>query len=114
MTNSNTTTTRPVVKLTNPELYVQHTFHMKRAGNYTYNYSGLDDYILENWASKTIREISDETNEYFERVVYRTQVLKAVGLIAKKRSRRSPVLMRKRKMLAMWLKEIDAQLEGVA
>ena len=112
MTNS--TTTRPVVKSTNPELYVQHTFHMKRACKYTYNYSVLDDYILENWASKTIREISDETNEYSERVVYRTQVLKAVGLIAKKRSRRSPVLMKKRKMVATWLKEIDAQLEGVA
>ena len=114
MTNSNTTTTRPVVKSTNPELYVQHTFHMKKARNYTYNYSGLDDYIVENWPNKTLREISEETNEYFERVVYRTQVLKAVGLITKKRNRRSPVLMKKRKMVAMWLKEIDAKLEGVA
>ena len=30
MTNP-TQTTRPVVKSTNPELYVQHTFHLKKA-----------------------------------------------------------------------------------
>ena len=107
-------TTRPVVKSMKPELYVQHTFHMKKALHYTYNYSVVDDYILENWRTSTIKAIANELNEYPLRVAYRVQVLKKAGLIEQKRVRRSTKLLAQRKMLAMWLKEVDAKLEGVA
>ena len=113
MTNP-TQNTRPVVKSTNPELYVQHTYHMKRATKYTYNYSSLDDYIVENWDNKSIKEIAEDTNEYFNRVVYRVQVLKAHGLIEGKNNMERGKLMRQRKHLVTWLKEIDSKLEGVA
>ena len=53
MTNA-TSNTRPVVKTSNPDLYAEHTFHMKRATEYTYNYAPLDDYILANWKTKTL------------------------------------------------------------
>jgi hypothetical protein len=78
MTNTNTTT-RPVVKSTNPELYVQHTFHMKRARKYTYNYSVIDDYIVANWKTSSFRVMSEELNELQNRIEYRVQVLKAHG-----------------------------------
>ena len=112
MTNSKTTT-RPVVKSMKPELYVQHTFHMKKARHYTYNYSVVDDYILENWRTSTIKAMANELNEYQLRVAYRVEILKEAGLIEQKRVRRSTKLLKQRKMLAMWLKEVDAKLEGV-
>ena len=34
-----TTISKPLVKNTNPELYVKHTAHMSRAGIHTYNYA---------------------------------------------------------------------------
>ena len=114
MTNSTTTSTRPVVKSMKPELYVQHTFHMKKARHYTYNYSVVDDYILENWRTSTIKAMANELNEYTHRIAYRVQVLKAVGLIEQKRVRRSTKLLKRRKLLVTWLKEVDAKLEGVA
>ena len=113
MTNSTTTSTRPVVKSMKPELYVQHTFHMKKARHYTYNYSVVDDYILENWRTSTIKAMANELNEYQLRVAYRVEILKEAGLIEQKRVRRSTKLLKQRKMLAMWLKEVDAKLEGV-
>ena len=48
MTTNTKSTPRPVVKTTNPELYVNHTFHMKKAIKYTYNYATVDDYVAEN------------------------------------------------------------------
>tara|TARA_R110002110_G_scaffold144261_1_gene333283 strand:- start:66 stop:410 length:345 start_codon:yes stop_codon:yes gene_type:complete len=114
MTNSTTTSTRPVVKSMKPELYVQHTFHMQRARKYTYNYSVSDDYILQNWRTSTITAIANDLNEYTHRIAYRVQILKAVGLIEQKRVRRSPKLLKRRKLLVTWLKEIDTKLEGVA
>jgi len=107
-------TTRPVVKSMKPELYVQHTFHMQKARKYTYNYSVMDDYILQNWSTSTIKAMANELNEYQLRVAYRVELLKEAGLIEQKVVRRSTKLLAKRKMLAMWLKEVDAKLEGVA
>ena len=112
MTNSKTTT-RPVVKSMKPELYVQHTFHMKKALHYTYNYSVVDDYILENWRTSTIKAMANELNEYQLRVAYRVEILKEAGLIEQKRVRRSTKLLKQRKVLVTWLKEIDEKLEGV-
>jgi hypothetical protein len=113
MTNTNTTT-RPVVKSTNPELYVQHTFHMKRARKYTYNYSVIDDYIVANWKTSSFRVMSEELNELQNRIEYRVQVLKTHGLIEGKNNMERGKLMRQRKHLVTWLKEIDSKLEGVA
>lgn len=113
MTKTNTTT-RPVVKSTNPELYVQHTFHMKRARKYTYNYSVIDDYIVANWKTSSFRVMSEELNELQNRIEYRVQVLKAHGLIEGKNNMERGKLMKTRKHLVTWLKEIDNKLEGVA
>ena len=113
MTNP-TQTNRPVVKATNPELYVQHTYRMQKARKYTYNYSSLDDYIVENWDTKSIQQIADETNEYFNRVVYRVQILQSLKLLKNKRNMERGKLMRQRKHLITWLKEVDAKPEGVA
>ena len=74
MTNSTTKSTRPVVKSMKPHLYVQHTFHMKRARNYTYNYSIMDDYILQNWRTSSNKSMAEELNEYPNRIEYRVQV----------------------------------------
>ena len=101
-------TTRPVVKSMKPELYVQHTFHMKKARKYTYNYSVMDDYILQNWSTSTMKAMAKELNEYQLRVEYRVELLKEAGLIWPKR------LPAQRKQLATWLKEVGAKLEGVA
>lgn len=105
---TNVTSTRPVVKSSNPNLYVQHTFHMKRATEYTYNYAPLDDYILANWKTKTHRQIADDTNEYYNRVVYRVSVLKTLGLIKNKNERAA--LLRQRKMYATFIQDIDNKL----
>jgi hypothetical protein len=113
MTNP-TQTNRPVVKSMKPELYVQHTFHMKKARKYTYNYSVLDDYILENWETKTEKQMASELNEYQNRVNYRIQLLKSAGLIGGKYDMERGKLMRQRKHLVTWLKELDAKIEGVA
>ncbi len=113
-------TTRPVVKSMKPELYVQHTFHMQKARKYTYNYSVMDDYILQNWSTSTIKAMANELNEYQLRVAYRVELLKEAGLIEQKRVRRSAKLLKRRKLLvtmmkqtSIWLKEVDAKLEGV-
>lgn len=106
---TNATSTRPVVKSSNPNLYVQHTFHMKRATEYTYNYAPLDDYILANWKTKTHRQIADDMNEYFNRVVYRVSVLKTLGLIKNKNERSA--LLRQRKMYATFIQDIDNKLK---
>lgn len=113
MTNP-TQNTRPVVKSMKPELYVQHTFHMKKARSYTYNYAVMDDYILQNWHKSSIKDMAKELNEYSQRVEYRIQVLKAAGFLGMKRNMERGKLMRQRKHLVTWLKEVDAKLEGVA
>ncbi len=109
MTNA-TSNTRPVVKTSNPDLYAEHTFHMKRATEYTYNYAPLDDYILANWKTKTHRQIADDMNEYFNRVVYRVSVLKTLGLIKNKNERSA--LLRQRKMYATFIQDIDNKLKA--
>ena len=113
MTNSTTTSTRPVVKSMKPHLYVQHTFHMKRARNYTYNYAIMDDYILQNWRTSSNKAMAEELNEYQNRIEYRVQVLKASGLLGMKRNMERGKLQRQRKVIVTRLKEIDAELKGV-
>jgi len=113
MTNTNTTT-RPVVKAIKPELYVKHTFHMKKAEMLTYNYATLDDYIVENYDTKGIKQIADDMNEYVERVKYRVQMMHTLKLIKRKRNTERGLLVRQRKVLVKWIKEVDAKLKGAA
>jgi len=104
---------RPVVKLTNPELYVNHTYHMKKAISYTYNYSALDDYIVQNWTTKTIVQIADDMNEYVNRVCYRRNVLVGKGLIdAKYKHTGRTKLVKEYKVLMTQAKAIKKRLEA--
>ena len=59
----------------------------------------LDDYILANW-DKTLKQIASDTNEYFNRVVYRVELLKAAGLIEGKNNMERGKLLRTRKHLS--------------
>ena len=107
-----TNTPRPIVKKTNPELYADHTFHMKKCVAYTYNYAFLDDYIAEHWYTKTIQQIADETNEYYQRVAYRSHILQKIGLIQPKfRQDGSALLKQERRELRFKLKKVEQQLE---
>jgi hypothetical protein len=105
-------TNRPVVKTTNPELYVNHTYHMKLAVKYTYNYAVLDDYIVENDANKTMEQIASDLNEYVHRVSYRRAILIEKGLIQAKRSGQRGKLVKQYKVLMTQAKEIEKKLEA--
>ena len=107
-----TTISKPLVKNTNPELYVKHTAHMSRAGIHTYNYASVDDYILQNWRVSIIKQIASDLNEYPNRIVYRVQVLQAVGLIGNKYTTKRATLKTQQKMLVTWLADIKQQLEA--
>ena len=108
MTNSNEYA--PKVKAAHPELYAEHTFHMKKAVSYTYNYSIIDEVILECWDEMTMAEIAFAMNEYPNRIAYRVQVLKTLGMIKGKYNKERADLMRQRKEAATWLKDIDTKL----
>jgi hypothetical protein len=73
--------TKPVVKNAVPSLYERHTFHMSKAAMYTYNYSSLDEYIIENYANMTIKTIANNLNEYLNRVKYRVEKLQDLGVL---------------------------------
>ena len=109
-------TDRPVVKTSNPELYVNHTYHMKRAVKYTYNYAVLDDYVLQNWSSHSMRRMADDLNELLTRVEYRVQMLKSLGLIKGKlsapRDNTRSKLTKEYKVLMTQAKAIKKQLEA--
>ena len=82
ITNLNT---RPVVKNSIPALYEQHTFHMSRAKQYTYNYAVLDDYIIEHYlAGKTSKQIATDLNELQHRIQYRIVKMRDLGLMPHK------------------------------
>ena len=109
-------TDRPVVKTTNPELYVNHTYHMKRATKYTYNYSVVDDYIVQNWSKSTAKRMAGDLNEYQQRIEYRIQVLKTVGLLGRKNNMERGKLVKRHKVLMSEVikLEIEMRTKGVA
>ena len=114
MTNTTQTATRPIVKSICPDLYARHTAHLSRAENLSYNYSVLDDYIVQNWDSKTMEQIAQDTNEYFNRVVYRVGLLQTLKLIKCNKNTQKSKLMQERKLLTVRIKQIDAQIKSVA
>jgi len=106
MTNSYT----PKVQSAHPELYAEHTFHMNKARKFTYNYVVIDEVIMECWNDMTIRELAEAMNEYEHRIVYRTQVLKKLGLIKSKHTGKTKLLNEQRK-LRVQLKKVEKQLK---
>ena len=83
---------------------------MKRAVPYTYNYTVIDEVILELWDEMTMAEIAFALNEYPNRIVYRVQVLKTLGMIKNKLNMERADLKRQRKEAVTWLKDIDTKL----
>ena len=113
MTTNTKSTPRPVVKTTNPELYVNHTYHMKKAVKYTYNYATVDDYVAENWPTNSMKTMANDLNEYPNRIAYRVRILKAVGLIEHKTSNhKQGKLAKQYKVLMSEARAIKKQMKG--
>ena len=110
MTNSNAYT--PKVKSAHPELYAEHTFHMNKARKFTYNYVVIDEVLVECWDEMTIDEVAEALNEYRERVAYRVQVLKALGMIKPKYTGKTKLLAEQRK-LRVQMRKVENQLREI-
>ena len=89
------------IKETNPSLYARHVVHFGRAKAFTYNYYPQDEVILENYSTMSIKEIAHMLNEYEYRIQYRVRLLQSMGLLNKKRVRRTKV--------ELTLKDLDAR-----
>ena len=102
------------VRSTQPQLYVEHTFHMKKCVSYTYNYVPMDDYIVKHWATKTQKQIASDLNEYLHRVQYRCRILKEIGMIQARYTKDgSSILKQERRELRMKLKKVEAKLSEI-
>ena len=108
-----TNTYTPVVKAQHPELYANHTFHMRRAVQYTYNYTAIDEVLVELWDDMTIDQIAEALNELPNRIIYRTQVLKELGIIKPKYTGKTKLLAEQRK-LRVQMRKIEKQLASLA
>lgn len=74
-------TIKPIVMNAKPKLYEKHTKHFSKAEIHTYNYVYIDDYIVENYKTKTLKQMTHDLNEYYNRIVYRYQWLQANNII---------------------------------
>ena len=110
MTNSAYT---PKVLTTHPALYAEHTFHMNKAKPFTYNYVMIDEVLLECWDEMTIAEVAEALNELPNRVIYRTQVLKKLGVIKAKYTGKTKLLQEQRK-LRVQLRKVEKQLDAIS
>ena len=72
---------KPIVMNAKPKLYEKHIKHFSKAGIHTYNYANIDDYIVENYKTKTLKQMAHDLNEYFNRIVYRYQWLQDNNII---------------------------------
>lgn len=109
MTNSAYT---PKVQAAHPSLYAEHTFHMNKARKFTYNYVMIDEVLLECWHEMTIAEIAEALNELPNRIVYRIQVLKALGMIKGKYTGKTKLLQEQRK-LRVQMRKVEKQLQAI-
>ena len=76
--------TNPIVKTNMPNLYTSYSGQMSKAMIHSYYYSSIDDALLINYENgwpKTMKQIALDNNEYFNRVVYRCQVLRQAKVI---------------------------------
>jgi len=74
MTNLNVTT-RPIMKTIDAAFYDKYTGHFTKAKRHTYNYTTMDDVLIEGDATTTMKDMADQLNESIERVKYRRKVL---------------------------------------
>ena len=108
------------IKESNPELYARHVKHFTKAKAFTYNYYPQDEVILENYSTMTIKEIAHMLNEYVERVKYRVRVLRTVGILKSKRTRRTKVelalatLNAKKDFHQVELRQVRRQIKAIA
>ena len=109
MTNS---TYAPKVQTTYPELYAEHTFHMNKAKAFTYNYTVIDEVLLECWKDMTTAQIAEATREPINRITYRTQVLKKLGIIKTKYTGKTKLLKEQRK-LRVEMRKVEKQLREI-
>ena len=110
MTNSAYT---PKVLSDHPELYAEHTYHMNKAKPFTYNYVVIDEVLVECWDEMTIAEVAEALNELPNRVIYRTQVLKKLGVIKSKYTGKTKLLQEQRK-LRVQLRKVEKQLDAIS
>ena len=68
-------TIKPIVMNINANLYAKHVKHLSKAEKFSYNYTQIDDYIVENYKTKTLKQMAHDLNEYYNRIVYRYQWL---------------------------------------
>jgi hypothetical protein len=108
------------IKESNPELYARHVKHFTKAKAFTYNYYPQDEVILENYSTMTIKEIAHMLNEYVERIKYRVFVLRSVGILTSKRTRRTKVelalatLNAKKEFHQVELRQVRRQIKDIA
>ena len=102
----------PKVQSKYPELYAEHTFHMNKAKAYTYNYVVIDEVLLECWNDMTTAEIAQATREPINRITYRTQVLKKLGVIKTKHTGKTKLLKEQRK-LRVEMRKVEKQLREI-
>lgn len=108
------------IKESNPELYARHVKHFTKAKAFTYNYYPQDEVILENYSTMTIKEIAHMLNEYVERIKYRVFVLRSVGILPSKRTRRTKVelalatLNAKKEFHQVELRQVRRQIKDIA
>ena len=74
-------TIKPIVMNINANLYAKHVKHLSKAEKFSYNYTQIDDYIVENYKTKTLKQMAHDLNEYFNRIVYRYQWLQDNNII---------------------------------
>ena len=110
MTNSAYT---PKVPSAHPAWYAEHTFHMNKAKPFTYNYVMIDEVLVECWDEMTIAEVAEALNELPNRVIYRTQVLKKLGVIKAKYTGKTKLLQEQRK-LRVQLRKVEKQLDAIS
>ena len=99
-------TTRPIMKTINAAFYDKYTGHFTKAKIHTYNYTTMDDAIIEGDATNTVQDMADQLNESVERVKYRRQILLKEKTIQPKR-----IGKRLRKIMHLEQAKADIELQ---
>lgn len=78
-------TTRPIMKTINEAFYDKYTGHFTKAAMFTYNYTHIDDALIEKYADTPTSVIAEQLNESEERVKYRRNTLLKSKVLQPKR-----------------------------
>tara|TARA_R110000782_G_scaffold72536_7_gene145284 strand:- start:1165 stop:1497 length:333 start_codon:yes stop_codon:yes gene_type:complete len=104
-------TTRPIMKTINAAFYDKYTGHFTKAKKHTYNYTTMDDALIEGDATTTMHDMADQLNESVERVKYRRMILiKAKVIQPKQIGKRLRKIMHLEKAKA----DIEAQIKALS